>query len=283
LIEEVACQQPLSFVTTLTYALPPNASSDVCSDNIVVSISQASSLDLGSNTNLCEGETLILSAPGFKSYQWQDGSVNENYIVSDGGTYAVEVIDENGCSFADSVNVDYSELPEVNFVFNPTSLVIPDSLVNFNVLDPQSGNQYSWFFEGATPSFSSDTNPIVSFPLIPGNYSIGLAVEDLAGCVDSVFTFISVEYDGQITLPNIFTPDGDGYNDAFAPFEEYPGNWELLVLNRWGTEVYRTDNVKTGWGGEGAVAGTYFWIITPKAGQSGDAQRGSVLLVRAKP
>jgi hypothetical protein len=281
LIEEVACQQPLSFVTTLTYALPQNVTPSVCSDNTTVFIGNDASLDLGQDTNLCEGETLILSAPGFQNYQWQDGSTGETYTVIDSGTYSVEVIDENGCSYIDSVNIDYSALPNVNFFFNPTSLFIPDSLVNFNVLDPQSGNQYSWFFEGASPSFSSDTGPIVSFPPVPGNYSIGLVVEDQAGCVDSVFTFISVEYDGRINLPNIFSPDGDGYNEAFVPFEEYPGEWELTIFNRWGTEIYKTSDVSKGWSGEGAVTGTYVWILTPQSGQNGNAKSGNVLLVRS--
>ena len=281
LIEQVPCQEQLSVVTTLTYALPENVTPSVCSDNTTVFIGNGASLDLGQDTNLCEGETLILSAPGFQNYQWQDGSAGETYTVIDSGTYSVEVIDENGCSYIDSVNIDYSALPNVNFFFNPTSLFIPDSLVNFNVLDPQSGNQYSWVFEGASPSFSSDTIPIVSFPPVPGNYTIGLVVEDQAGCVDSVFTFISVEYDGRITLPNIFSPDGDGYNEAFVPFEQYPGEWELTIFNRWGTEIYKTSDVSKGWSGEGAVTGTYVWILTPQSGQNGNAKSGNVLLVRS--
>ena len=282
LIEEVVCQENLSLITTLTYALPQNVTPSVCSDNTTVFIGNDVSLDLGQSTNLCEGETLILSAPGFQSYQWQDGSVNENYTVSDSGTYSVEVTDVNGCSYIDSVNIDYSDLPNVNFSFNPTSLVIPDSLVNFNVLDPQSGNQYSWFFEGANPSFSDEINPIITFPLIPGIYPIVLIAENEASCVDSLTAFIEVDYDGSINLPNIFTPDGDGLNDAFVPFEKYPGEWQLTIFNRWGTEIYNTSDVTKGWSGEGAVTGTYVWILTPQTGQKGEAKTGNVLLVRSK-
>jgi gliding motility-associated-like protein len=192
------------------------------------------------------------------------------------------VTDANGCSYIDSVNIDYSDLPNVNFFFNPTSLVIPDSVVNFNVLDPQSGNQYSWFFEGANPSFSDEINPIITFPLIPGIYPIVLIAENEASCVDSLTAFIEVDYDGSINLPNIFTPDGDGLNDAFVPFEKYPGEWQLTIFNRWGTEIYNTSDVTKGWSGEGAVTGTYVWILTPQSGQKGEAKTGNVLLVRSK-
>jgi gliding motility-associated-like protein len=282
LIEQVPCQEQLSVVTTLTYALPDNVTPSVCSDNTIVFIANGASLDLGQNTSLCEGETLILSAPGFQNYQWQDGSTSETYTVSDSGTYSVEVIDENGCSYADTVNIAYTELPEVNFSFNPTALIIPDSLVYFNVENPQSGNQYFWMFEGANPSFSGDINPVITFPMIPGIYPIVLIAENEASCIDSLSAFIEIDFDGNINLPNIFTPDGDGVNDAFVPFEKYPGEWQLTVFNRWGTEIFSTSDVTKGWSGEGAVTGTYFWILTPLSDQKGEAKTGNVLLVRSK-
>ncbi len=282
LIEQVPCQEQLSVVTTLTYALPENVVQSVCSDITTVVIGNDANVDLGQDTVLCAGETLTLSIPGFQDYLWQDGSNGETFTIGDSGTYVVQVTDNLGCISIDSIDIAYTELPEVNFSFNPTALLIPDSLVNFNVVNPQLGNEYYWFFEGANPSFSDEINPMVTFPLIPGSYPIVLIAENEASCVDSLTAFIEVDYDGSINLPNIFTPDGDGLNDAFVPFEKYPGEWHLTIFNRWGTEIFNTSDVTKGWSGEGAVTGTYVWILTPQTGQKGEAKTGNVLLVRSK-
>jgi gliding motility-associated-like protein len=280
LIEQVPCQEQLSVVTTLTYALPENVVQSVCSDNTTVFIGNSDALDLGQDTVLCQGQTLTLSAPGFQNYQWQDGSAEGFFTISEGGTYALEAVDAEGCSYQDTINIGYTDLPQVDFSFSPNQLVIPDSLVNFNVELSSPGDQFFWFFEGASPSSSNEISPIVSYPMEPGIYTVGLEVVNEAGCRDSLYGEIKVEYDGNVTLPNIFTPDNDGYNDVFVPFELYPGEWELTIFNRWGTEVYHSENISKGWRGDGASTGTYYWILTPKVGQKGNPQRGIVLLVR---
>lgn len=280
LIEEVTCQQPLSFVTTLTYALPQNVTPNVCSDNTTVLIGSDIALDLGQDTILCEGETLLLSAPGFQGYQWQDGSAAGSFTITEDGTYTLEAIDAEGCSYRDTINIGYTELPQVDFSFSPMSLLIPDSLVNFTIEGSLPGDQFLWFFQGANPSSSDEISPIVSYPLVPGNYTVGLVIVNEAGCRDSLFDVIKVEYDGNFTLPNIFSPDNDGYNDVFVPFELFPGDWDLTVFNRWGTEIYHTDNISKGWSGDGASTGTYYWVVTPKVGQKGDPRRGIIMLVR---
>ncbi len=49
-------------------------------------------------------------------------------------------------------------------------------------------------------------------------------IEGRAGCIDTLSTSIIIESDGKITLPNLFTPNGDGNNDRSVPFEAFPGN-----------------------------------------------------------
>jgi gliding motility-associated-like protein len=65
-----------------------------------------------------------------------------------------------------------------------------------------------------------------------------------------------------IPLPNIITPNGDGYNDAFTP-NEYPESLigELRIFSRWGKLVFSTNDLVTGWPGEAAAAGTYFYEL----------------------
>ncbi|MBK9539070.1 MAG: gliding motility-associated C-terminal domain-containing protein [Flavobacteriales bacterium] len=71
------------------------------------------------------------------------------------------------------------------------------------------------------------------------------------------------------TLPNVYTPNNDNTNDFFVPFP-YRGVKviELHIFNRWGQEVFTTDDPAIGWdgtdqkSGEVVSDGVYFYICT---------------------
>ncbi|MCB0824261.1 MAG: gliding motility-associated C-terminal domain-containing protein [Bacteroidales bacterium] len=84
-------------------------------DTINIEVFPAVQMDLGNDTILCDGQTLILD-PGseFILYEWQNGSSNQTFTVVEPGTYWVSVIDQNNCSAIDSIHVDFQSLPEIN-------------------------------------------------------------------------------------------------------------------------------------------------------------------------
>ncbi len=52
-------------------------------------------------------------------------------------------------------------------------------------------------------------------------------------------------------LPNVFTPDGDGINDLFIPFPySFVQKIDIKILNRWGVEVFKTNNPDINWDGK---------------------------------
>lgn len=68
-------------------------------------------------------------------------------------------------------------------------------------------------------------------------------------------------------LPNVFTPNNDGVNDAFQALDiRNIESIELTILNRWGQEVYKTTDPGFQWSGmhlnaRGPVpTGTYFYV-----------------------
>ena len=279
-LEEVLCQEDLSFVTTLTYAIPQNVSENICSDNTTVIIRNDSTLDLGDDAIVCEGETIVLSAPGFESISWQDGSTGEEYVVDESGTYSVNVSDSFGCSYSDAVTITVNDAPNAGFTAGPQPTTIDDTEITFTSTSSAAPLSYAWEFESGTPAVAEEQNPVVTFPPIPGNYTVLLAVENANGCVDTLSSFILIDSDGTITLPNIFTPNGDGDNDRFVPFEEFPGRWQLTIFNRWGVEVFATENLSQGWTGEDSPSATYYWVLEPRDGQQGESRAGYVTLVR---
>ncbi len=70
-------------------------------------------------------------------------------------------------------------------------------------------------------------------------------------------------------LPNVFTPNGDQYNDYFTPFPETVSSAESIdikIFNRWGQLVYETTDPMVNWDGRNHKTnkdcpdGTYFYV-----------------------
>jgi gliding motility-associated-like protein len=64
-----------------------------------------------------------------------------------------------------------------------------------------------------------------------------------------------------LTVPTVFTPDGDGINDSFN-LEHLPKGSGLVIYSRWGREVFRTDNYINGWDAGNVTGGVYYYILT---------------------
>ena len=79
---------------------------------------------------------------------------------------------------------------------------------------------------------------------------------------------VGIDTTATIFLPNTITPNGDGDNDALIIPEvmQYPGS-EIIIFNRWGDEVYRSNNYQNDWFGfwqdnNGLLpVGTYFYVL----------------------
>lgn len=63
-------------------------------------------------------------------------------------------------------------------------------------------------------------------------------------------------------VPNAITPNGDTTNQYFKIDDGLKGNVSLLVLNRWGKEVYKSSSYKNDWDGGGLSPGTYYIVIS---------------------
>lgn len=72
--------------------------------------------------------------------------------------------------------------------------------------------------------------------------------------------------EADIKVPNVFTPNGDGYNDFFA-VENMPENTcveqfkSVEISNRWGQPIFKSVDPKFRWYGYNAPAGTYYYLL----------------------
>ncbi len=68
--------------------------------------------------------------------------------------------------------------------------------------------------------------------------------------------------DGELSFPKAISPNGDGKNDTWiiSNLRKFPVN-EVVIFNRWGSEVYRRNNYQDDWAGNGLEQGTYFYKV----------------------
>jgi gliding motility-associated-like protein len=114
---------------------------------------------------------------------------------------------------------------------------------------------------------------ITRFPLAPGVSGAGLP-----NFIQSYFYVPEPE----LALPNVFTPNGDGYNERFEPkaFKNIE-MFDLHIFNRWGKQIFFSDITDVWWDGRGHPAGVYYWFLRYEGvnGKKG-SQKGWVQVLR---
>lgn len=91
-----------------------------------------------------------------------------------------------------------------------------------------------WFFP------PGDYNTIDISPF-PGIYYYYIDAVNVYQC-DPVF-------EEEIVLPQFISPNGDGKNDVYFINDSLPQGSKLTIFNRWGNEVYHSNNYQNDWGG----------------------------------
>lgn len=183
------------------------------------------------------------------------------------GDYSVHYIDNFGCKSNDTiVTVEPYNNTVADFSVNPPSGMKP--LEVFLENQSQNATDFEWFLNGV----STGTTPITFFDS-SGVYEISLTAWELdPSCADTT-SFTVIVFDSLVvTLPNVFTPNGDGVNDFFNIETNLPVVYELSILNRWGNVLFENNGKLTKgthnlWNGknksgEPVTDGTYFYMIS---------------------
>ncbi len=169
-----------------------------------------------------------------------------------GGTYEVEIMDANGCSFTETISV--YEPPEILIDAGPDKVIeLGESVQLEGLVLPTTNQLIQW-----SPSDSLDcincTRPITS-PINTTTYTLTV-IDSITGCTKTDEVLVRVEKNRNVFIPNVFSPDGDGVNDLFTIFT---GNGvrrilEFKIFDRWGALQYEANNITAdnhtfGWDG----------------------------------
>jgi len=161
-----------------------------------------------------------------------------------------------GCNNIKTVSNSFLPIPDAG----------PDQSVDKNIVATLRANTAgTWSQVGVIPSKATIANPTSAQTTVSGLTTIGpytFVYTNANGCADTVVVNVSSPVLGG---NNVITPNGDDKNDTFVipDLDFYPGS-KLSIYNRWGNEVYHSDNYKNDWDGKGLADGTYYYLFERK-------------------
>lgn len=195
------------------------------------------------------------------NYLWQfsDGSTSAEatptHVFTPPGVYSVSLtaistqycMDTSKVISVNSITVNPTPLP--GFVATPTLTTIFDPDINFYNTTIVSENIVSWFYNFDDGSAgSSEINPVHTYT-IWGDYYVTQTVTNGFGCPNTATLLVRILPEFRFWVPNAFTPGKDGLNDIFKPVVIGVDEYSFMIFDRWGTQIYITNDQLEGWDG----------------------------------
>lgn len=212
---------------------------------------------------------------------WTDLSVGWYYIT----------VESQGCFRYDSVQVLPNNPPIANINGTPLTGTYPLT-VNFTN-SSTNGVEYTWNFGNGNSTTVTDLSSMTQTYDTTGVYYVSMIVTS-GNCSDTAYLTVIVTEPPvppvivpvSISAPNVFSPNGDGDNDFYQLISENIVEIELIIMNRWGNEVFIEKSVDPKWNGNDSSGnpipdGVYFYKYTAIGAQEEELEgHGFVHLVR---
>lgn len=177
----------------------------------------------------------------FDDSMYMNDSMDVNHHYMGYGDFKPTVIlkDENNCTVEYPMDPIFIENHGVHagFHLDPSvadlgeEVVITDASTSSN----STIESWTWLIDGYNPIINlTGESSTVSY-IQSGYYYVTLIVENDFGCVDTAIDKIHVT--SNFTMPNVFTPNGDGDNDYFTLIDGIFKTFDIVILNRWGNVI----------------------------------------------
>ena len=221
-------------------------------DTIILKHIQKQELEIGEDTSICEGDTLLLVASiEGASYRWSNGSTDSATWVTEKGEHTVFASDL--CyEYYDTITMDHVPVPEVDI--GRDTIICKDSTLRLQAKLDEAEFTWNDGTEGAEYSVDID-----------GTYW----VEAKTFCY-KVFDSIEVSTEDcncYLHIPNAFTPDLNQLNEEFKTVANCEFiYYDLKIFNRWGQLLFHSTDPDEGWAGAfkdmNCPQGTYVLLLT---------------------
>jgi gliding motility-associated-like protein len=271
-----------NFNVTLVTGNDGNTIIDMCDletpAGAVLSFSTKDTVSAAFNYNIgfgCKNDTIALTYlpdHGVNMWQWNLDSATKISLLDPSIVYNVyglkniqHIVSNGFCSDTVSQVVDLNNT--LTAAFQAPGEVCPKDVVNFGNNSIGNVISWSWNFGDGTTS----TQQVPQAHLYPDTwagktYTVSLVVQNNMGCYDTAYRQIIKLQSCYISVPNAFTPNGDGKNDYLYPLNAFNAtNLEFRVYNRYGQLVFETRDWTHKWdgtiNGQLQSPGTYVWTL----------------------
>ena len=220
------------------------------SDSVNLVVLPLNPTKLKPDTAICEGQSFILD-PGqnFTSILWSTGDTSKTIKITTAGNYWVHTVDINNCPGADTIRIALKPAINVNLA-RDTSLCTGSSII-LHATFP--GAAYLWQ-DGSKDSLFTVSKP--------GTYWVRVS-HDSCAVIDSSTVHVCL---GGVYFPTAFAPGSVVGNNLFHPIGPALTKFTLSIFDRWGQQVFITDNQETGWDGtyKGSFCppGVYVYMVS---------------------
>lgn len=202
-------------------------------DSIAVTVEPIPYFDLGNDTTLCEGTSLLLTAnvPSTTTI-WQDGSILNSFEVSQTGIYTA-IVSGQTCSYKDTIQVSFTDPPFMELGAD-TSIC--------------EGEQYFLLIENSNGSIHWNNGSQESFLIISEEGTYSASVTNSCGQIQDEIEIQMINCSCDVYIPNSFTPNGGKFNEEFGPVHECEILvYDFKIYNRWGEVVFESSDPLEMW------------------------------------
>lgn len=199
------------------------------------------------------------------------------------GVYTINLTDVNGCAMQELVEVPNVQGPVADFYLSDAPYCAGQTTIDFN--DDSEGQVVQWIWSMGDGGRQFEKNVSYLYPE-PGAYTASLQVVDVNGCVDERNSIVNVNLDLRVFIPNTFSPNQDGDNEAFFPDGSGIVGYDMVIYNRWGDVVFRSTPELPKWNGSidnanlSSEVGVYSYRITVYGNCESKEITGHLLLLR---
>jgi gliding motility-associated-like protein len=248
-----------------TYKLTATSMHNCIDSQLVnVVVNAPANVSAGLGDTICAGQSALLTATGGIKYEWSTGDTTPTVTVQPltTGYYKVRSI-AGGCFGAfDSVLVVVDSKPIAAFTVTPTEGEAPLKVTFSN--SSSQGATYVWLIDNN--AISTDFEPQHTIT-DTSTHLITLITINSNGCADTAAFTIKITTEVLISIPNVFTPNGDSLNDYFEGVLAGITSLSGGIYNRWGEELHTFTYPTVRWWdgnyqGVPCPEGVYFCIIT---------------------
>ena len=231
------------------------------------------------SADFVSGSELIWNVAGGAVVSQQASEAIINWGQGPTGLLTVISSVQGGCSSLPSVvTIQLNPLPVADFTITPPVFPFEDELFSFESATP---GFTGYFWEIEENLFLEGQEVSCVFPEA-GTFNVTHIVIDSNQCRDTLTKQVDV-IEG-IKIPNVFSPNGDGFNDMLEFMSSGIDKLTLSIFDRWGNEVFSTNKTKFNWDGRissGKLVppGTYYYLLSAASSSMPYNKKGFITII----